>query len=258
MTDRFSASASEIFAGAIQDYGRGLIIGTQTYGKGTVQSAIELDKVINPSIKDMINAMTKKTSGTGAESRFGQLNLTVAKFYRISGSSTQHKGVLPDIKFPSVIPLDKYGEDTEESALPFDMIQKSNYTKVGDLGGVVPQLTKLHEQRMAGNVNFKYLQEDIDEYKKRQNETSVTLNEQELKQQRDTDEEKAFERNNLRRTALGLTPLKKGQTRPKNEDLDFLKLEAGQVLTDFINLEKTNRFTNLTQSPQPAQQQQPQ
>jgi carboxyl-terminal processing protease len=254
MTDRFSASASEIFAGAIQDYGRGLIIGTQTYGKGTVQSAIELDKVINPSLRDMITSMTKKGSGTGAESKFGQLNLTVAKFYRISGSSTQHKGVLPDISFPSVIPLDKYGEDTEPSALPFDMIAKSNYTKVGDLSGVIPQLTKTHEQRMANNANYKYLLEDIADYKKRQNETSVTLNEQQLKQQRDTDEQKAFERNNLRRAALGLTPLQKGQTRPKNEDLDFLKMEAGQILTDFIGLDKNARYTNLNAPAQQPQQ----
>ncbi len=255
MTDRFSASASEIFAGAIQDYGRGLIIGTQTYGKGTVQSAIELDKVINPSLRDMITSMTKKANGTGAESKFGQLNLTVAKFYRISGSSTQHKGVLPDISFPSVIPLDKYGEDTEPSALPFDMIAKSNYTKVGDLSGVIPQLTKSHEQRMASNANYKYLLEDIADYKKRQNETSVTLNEQQLKQQRDADEQKAFERNNLRRAALGLTPLQKGQTRPKNEDLDFLKMEAGQILTDFIGLDKSARYTNNLAAPAQQPQQ---
>jgi carboxyl-terminal processing protease len=247
LTDRFSASASEIFAGAIQDYGRGIVIGTQTYGKGTVQSAIELDKVINPSVKELINNLTKKSSGTGAESKFGQLNLTMAKFYRISGSSTQHKGVMPDISFPSVIPLDKYGEDTEPSALPFDMIQKSEYTKVADLSGVIPQLNRLHEQRMTANANYKYMLEDIADYKKRENETSVSLNEQQLKKQRDTDEQTAFERNNLRRAALGLAPLKKGQIRPKNEDLDFLKMEAGQILTDYINLEKTNRLTqNLT------------
>jgi carboxyl-terminal processing protease len=244
MTDRFSASASEIFAGAIQDYGRGLVIGSQTYGKGTVQSAIELDKVINPSIKDMLNSLSKKNSTTGAESKFGQLNLTVAKFYRISGSSTQHKGVSPDISFPSIIPLDKYGEDTEPSALPFDMIPKSTYTKAGDLSTAIPVLTKLHEQRMANSASYKYLLEDIADYKKRQNEKSITLNEQALKEQRDTDEKKTFERNNQRRAALGLPALKKGETRPKNEDLDFLKIEAGQIMTDLVNLEKTSKLTN--------------
>jgi carboxyl-terminal processing protease len=152
---------------------------------------------------------------------------------------------MPDISFPSIIPLDKYGEDTEPSALPFDMIAKSTYTKVGDLTPVIPALTKLHEQRMSTSANYKYMLEDLEEYKKRQSETSITLNEQELKQQRDKNEKTSFERNNLRRTALGLTPLKKGQARPKNEDLDFLKREAGQILTDYISLDKTNRLTNV-------------
>lgn len=252
MTDRFSASASEIFAGAIQDYGRGLIIGTQTYGKGTVQSAIDLDEVLNSSLGNMVNKLTgkKQQEGTGAESRYGQLNLTVAKFYRISGSSTQHKGVTPDIQFPSVIPLDKYGEDTEPSALPFDMIAKSNYTKVGDLSSVVPQLTKLHEQRMGSNASYKYLLEDIADFKKRENEKSITLNEKQLKAQRDADDQKNFERNNLRRAALGLTPLKKGQSAPKGEDLDFLKLEAGQIMTDYINIGKSNQYTGIMTQPQ--------
>jgi carboxyl-terminal processing protease len=252
LVDRFSASASEIFSGAIQDYGRGLIIGTQTYGKGTVQSAIELDRVISPSVRDMFSNLTggkvsgssSKTTATGSQTKFGQLNLTMAKFYRVSGSSTQHKGVMPDISFPSVIPLDKYGEDTEASALPFDMIQRSNYTKTGDLTGVVPQLTKLHEQRMASNVNYKYMLEDIAEIKKREDEKSITLNEQQLKQQRDADDARTLEHDNLRRAALGLSPLKKGQTRPKNEDLDFLKIEAGQILTDYISLGKPNNLTN--------------
>jgi carboxyl-terminal processing protease len=105
LVDRFSASASEIFSGAIQDYGRGLIIGTQTYGKGTVQNAIDLDKVINPAVKTLLAGLVKKGAGTpklgtGSQSTFGQLNLTIAKFYRISGSSTQHKGVMPDITVP--------------------------------------------------------------------------------------------------------------------------------------------------------------
>jgi carboxyl-terminal processing protease len=252
LVDRFSASASEIFSGAIQDYGRGIIIGSQTYGKGTVQNAIDLDKVINPSVKTLLAGLVKKGSGTpakvstGSESNFGQLNLTIAKFYRISGSSTQHKGVTPDVMFPSVIPLDKYGEDTEPSALPFDMINKSNFIKAGDFTAVLPKLNKLHEQRMAANPSYKYLQEDIDEYKKLDEQKSTTLNEAELKKQRDEDEQKAFERTNLKRVAVGLPALKKGETSKqadkligakKNSDLDFLKVEAGQVLTDYISLE---------------------
>ena len=247
LVDRFSASASEIFAGAMQDYGRALIIGTQTYGKGTVQNAIDLDRVIKPSVLSELmakmNGKNDKAVSTGSQSKLGQLNLTIAKFYRISGNSTQHKGVTPDVRFPSIIPLDKYGEDTEPSALPFDIIAKSDYTKVGDFTAVVPQLNKLHDQRMSNSNSYKYLMQDIAEFTKRENEKSVTLNEQQLKKERDIDEAKAFERENDKRIALGFKPLKKGETRPKNEDLDFLKIEAGQILTDYINLD--GKYTSV-------------
>jgi carboxyl-terminal processing protease len=247
LVDRFSASATEIFSGAIQDYGRGLILGTQTYGKGSVQNAIDLDRVIPPSMLERVAGLVNKdkkttVTTTGSQSVFGQLNLTIAKFYRVTGNSTQHKGVTPDIAFPSIIPLDKYGEDTELSAMPFDVIAKSTYTKVGDFSAVLPQLKKLHDQRMATSPNYKYMLEDIADIKKHEAEKSVTLNEQKLKEQRDADDKKAFEENNLRRVAMGLPALKKGQTKPRNEDLDFLKREAGQILTDYINLD--NKFTN--------------
>ena len=247
LVDRFSASASEIFAGAIQDYGRGLILGTQTYGKGSVQSAIDLDRVLGSPIRDKINQLAgggNKKVSTGSQSTYGQLNLTIAKFYRISGNSTQHKGVMPDIQFPSLIPLDKYGEDTEPSAMPFDVIQKSDFTKAGDFTSVLPQLTKLHDQRMATSESYKYMLEDIADFKKHETENSVTLNEAELKKQRDADEQKALERNNLRRVALGLPALKKGDKKPKNEDLDFVKREAGQIMTDYISL--GSKFTSIS------------
>jgi carboxyl-terminal processing protease len=247
VVDRFSASASEIFAGAMQDYGRALIIGTQTYGKGTVQNAIDLDKVIKPSALEKLT-QTGTASGkknivsTGSQTKYGQLNLTIAKFYRISGNSTQHKGVTPDIKFPSLIPMNKYGEDTEPSALPFDIIAKSDYTRVGDFSSVVPQLQKLHDQRMSTSDSYKYLEEDIADFKKHEAEKTVSLNEQTLKAERDADEQKTFDRDNQKRVALGLKPLVKGQSKPKHEDLDFLKIEAGQILTDYINL--GGKYTN--------------
>jgi carboxyl-terminal processing protease len=253
LVDRFSASASEIFSGAIQDYGRGLILGTQTYGKGSVQNAIDLDRILGSPLRDKINQLantvtpgakkgTMKVS-TGSQSTYGQLNLTIAKFYRISGSSTQHKGVMPDIQFPSLIPLDKYGEDTEPSAMPFDVIEKSDFTKAGDFTAVLPQIKKMHDQRMESSDSYKYMLEDIADFKKHENESSVTLNEADLKKQRDADEQKALERNNLRRVALGLPALKKGEKRPKDEDLDFVKREAGQIMTDYISL--GSKFTSV-------------
>jgi carboxyl-terminal processing protease len=249
LVDRFSASASEIFAGAIQDYGRGLILGTQTYGKGTVQSEIDLDKVITPSIAEKLGltAAGKKPVSTGSENNFGQLNLTVAKFYRISGNSTQHKGVLPDIQFPSLIPLDKYGEDTDPSALPFDIIAKSEYTKAGDFTAAIPQLAKLHEQRMATNAGAKALVQGLADYKKSENDKTVSLNEQQLKKQRDADEQKTLDRDNQLRVAMGYKALKKGETKPKKEDLDPFKIEAGQILIDYINLD-----TKVTKVATPA------
>jgi len=228
LVDRLSASASEIFAGAIQDYNRGIVIGTQTYGKGTVQNAIDLDRVMGSPVRSKLN------QSNGSQSTFGQLNLTIAKFYRISGNSTQHKGVIPDIEFPSLIPLDKYGEDNEPSALPFDIIDKTDYVKTAELSSVLPQLIKLHNDRMTASNSYKYLLEDIAELKEHDNEDSVTLNETALKKQRDADDEKLFERINLRRVAMGLPALKKGEKQTGNDDLDFLKLEAGQIMTDYI------------------------
>ncbi len=249
LVDRFSASASEIFTGALQDYGRAIVMGTQSYGKGSVQNEIEMDKVISPSLADKVAQLMGKntTVSGGSESQFGQLNLTIAKFYRITGNSTQRHGVTPDITFPSVIPLDKYGEDTEPSAMPFDVIAKSDYTKFGDLSQAIVQLRKLHEQRMATSKSYQYLLDDVAEFKKHEEEKSITLNEADLKKQRDTDEQKTFDRDNDKRIALGLPPLKKGQAKPRNEDLDFIKIEAGQIIADYTNI--NSKVTSVT-SPQ--------
>ena len=238
LVDRFSASASEIFAGAIQDYGRGIVLGTQTYGKGTVQTQIDLDKVVASSLGNRISAAAGSIVGKPAapEQDYGQLNLTIAKFYRISGGSTQHKGVIPDIKFPTAIPLDKYGEDTDPSALPFDVIAKSQYATVGDFNPVLPQLTKLHEDRMKNSVVFKNMLEDISEFRKNEASKTIILNLDKLKSEREKDEQKTFERDNALRIALGRPALKKGEAKPKKEDLDAIKFEAGQILVDYITI----------------------
>jgi len=253
MVDRLSASASEIFAGAIQDYGRGIIMGTQTYGKGTVQSSIDMNRVVNPSILQRIAALVdKKNSIAGATKettpQLGQINLTMAKFYRVTGSSTQHKGVMPDIEFPSLYPMDKIGEDTEPSALPWDEIQKSNFTAVANLNPIKTDLVRLHKERMAKSLDYKMLQEDISDMKKREGEVSVTLNEAKLKEERDAAEAKSLARVNELRSSRGLAKLKKGDKVTKEESFDFILDESLQVVGDLI--QKSNKSELVKAAPQ--------
>ena len=255
IVDRLSASASEIFAGAIQDYGRGIIMGTQTYGKGTVQNSIDMNKLfdqsflqkISAALKPKSTATTTNVAGVAGEKsatvvdkdgivQFGQVNLTMGKFYRINGSSTQHKGVIPDISFPSIYPLDKIGEDTEPSALPFDVVKPSNYVSVADLTTIKVSLLKLHQQRMASSVDYKILVEDIAEGKKRDGETTVTLNVAKLKAEREAMEKKALDRVNKLRASNGLTLLVKGEKVTKEGAFDFLQDESLKIMIDFMKL----------------------
>ena len=247
MVDRLSASASEIFSGAIQDYGRGIIVGTQTYGKGTVQSSIDLNKLVNPSILQRLAALVQKgpnssglavKSGKDATPQLGQINLTMAKFYRVNGSSTQHKGVMPDIVLPSFYPMDKIGEDTEPSALPWDEVQRSNFVAVADLTAIKPELVKLHNERMEKSLDYKGLIQDIEDMKKRDTETSVTLNENKLKAERDSLEAKTLEKINKLRASRGLPAVKKGDKIKKDETFDFVEDETMHVMADFIQLKK--------------------
>lgn len=240
LIDRFSASASEIFAGAIQDYGRGIVIGNQSFGKGTVQQGIDMSRVISTSDKLMLKSMQtvsnkgEKVTRTNAP-EFGQINLTMAKFYRVNGSSTQHKGVVPDIEFPTVFPKDKYGESSEPRALPWDTVQPSIFSPVANLKTVKEKLLVLHTERMKASSEFKDLQEDIAEFARREAETSITLNEAKLKKEREEQEAKSLARENKKREAKGLPPLKKGDPRPK-EDVDFIRDEGLQIMADFIQI----------------------
>ncbi len=227
MIDRFSASASEIFAGAIQDYGRGLVIGTQSFGKGTVQNAIDLDQVITNTSNKVV----------GKENTYGQINLTVAKFYRITGSSTQNKGVTPDINFPMVYPADKYGESAEKSALPWDEIKKSNYKPISNLSSAVNKLTDKHEKRMKSSKEYAYLLDDIKQFKDREIDKPVSLNEEKMKKERDDNDQKNLDRENERRIARGLAPLKKGEVKPKGEKpYDFMLDEGCNIVVDWLSL----------------------
>ena len=225
LIDRFSASASEIFAAAIQDYGRGIIIGTQSYGKGTVQNSIDLDQMMGEGASKVI----------GNTNKFGQINLTIAKFYRINGSSTQHKGVSPDIAFPMVFSADKYGESAEPAALPWDEIKRSNYKTLANIAPIKRVLIEKHDKRMKGSKDFEHLLADIKELKIRDAETTATLNEGLAKKERDEKEAESLARDNEKRLARGLAPIKKGDPKPKAEKaFDFMLEESCLIVSDFV------------------------
>ena len=222
MVNRFSASASEIFAGAIQDYGRGMIIGENTFGKGTVQNLIDLKRYI-PSAQDAL----------------GQLKLTIAKYYRVTGSSTQHKGVVPDIEFPSAMPADKYGESSYESALPWDMIRTSKFKKYSDLSKFIPQLILRHESRIASDPEFQYLLEDIEEMKQIRLRKSYTLNEAKRKSEREEREgrKKTREEERAKLSKLKVKGEEEVDLGSEAELLEDIRLqETGHILADFILL----------------------
>jgi carboxyl-terminal processing protease len=171
LINRSSASASEIFAAAIQDYGRGLIMGETSFGKGTVQSMLNLDRVAKNS-----------------KPQFGELKMTVAQFFRINGGTTQLRGVKPDILFPAVSDAENFGESSFDNALPWAQIKAADYSPAGDLKGVLTVLLALHEARVKNDKDFQYLQEDIAEFKLQRKKNLVSLNEAERRKERDAQE----------------------------------------------------------------------
>jgi len=237
--NRFSASASEIFAAAIQDYGRGVILGSQSYGKGTVQSAIDMSRVISPTDRLLLKAQADGDDGLPAGApQFGQINITLAKFYRITGSSTQHKGVEPDIVFPSLYSAEKYGESSEPSALPWDQIKATDFAPVADLKPIITQLSKMHQARMDSSQAYKFLLEDIDTMQKQESETSVTLQEDKLKKEREDSRLKSKSRKDALQQ-MNMTTSLGGVIAPDvNEGLDFIQEESLSIMADYVALEK--------------------
>ncbi len=221
LVNRLSASASEIFSAAIKDYGRGLIIGQQTYGKGTVQNLIDLNRLMPNS-----------------SHKLGQVKLTIAKFYRINGESTQHLGVTPDIKLPSVIDPKVYGESVETSSLPWDQINTTAYTPFGSLKKYIPELIKMHDERIANkDPEWNRYVDQVKEFKEEQDQKTVSLNLAERKKEKDELEQKEFEQENERRKEMGLKLLKKGEVPPAEESKEDPELdEAGHILADYISL----------------------
>lgn len=191
LINRGSASASEIFAGAIQDYGRGLVIGETTFGKGTVQNLVDLDRW-----------------PANESPRFGQVKLTIAQFFRVSGSSTQNKGVVPDVSFPASVDATKFGESTYDNALPWTRIAELPHTRYGNFAPLLPKLASRHEARMAGNREFQWWVEDVEQFREESEKTSISLNEVERRSERDRNEARRQERQKTRaELGLALDPL---------------------------------------------------
>jgi carboxyl-terminal processing protease len=171
LINRGSASASEIFAAALQDYGRAPIIGEPSFGKGTVQTLINLDEVAKND-----------------KPKFGDLKMTVAQFFRINGGTTQLKGVTPDIRFPSITDPESYGESSYDNALPWIQIDAATFKPAGNLKTVVPALQSRHQARIGKDKEFQLLLEDVAEIRRLRETKLISLNEAERRKEKDTQE----------------------------------------------------------------------
>jgi carboxyl-terminal processing protease len=218
MVDRYSASASEIFAAAMQDYNRAIIIGEQTFGKGTVQQHRGLSRIY-----DLGN-------------KLGAVQFTIAKFYRISGGSTQHKGVLPDILYPSPVDPAEWGESKAENALPYDSIQKANYSQLGSYNGTIDVLTAKHNARVMKDPEFAYIFSDIEEYNKNKDKDYISLVESERLKTKKESEDKQLLRTNERLERMGLEKvLSLEDDLPESlEEIDPFLLEAANITFDMV------------------------
>ena len=208
LVNRFSASASEIFAAALQDYDRALIVGEKTYGKGTVQQLTDLNNFVQIDGK-----------------KLGQLKLTIAKFYRISGGSTQFNGVDPDIEFPSLYSDKEFGEGASEFALPYDEIKPQYYSKQGNAKGNLAQIKLNHELRMKNSSAYQFLLEDIQNIKESRDKKYLTLNEERYKADQAIGNQKKKDRED-----------QKAKLKEKNkEELNLILDEAVEILIENLS-----------------------
>jgi carboxyl-terminal processing protease len=186
LVNRSSASASEIFAAAIQDYGRGLIIGEPTFGKGTVQNLINLDRW---------------PTKTGPQ--FGQVKLTIAQFFRVDGGTTQHAGVVPEVQFPVSVDASEFGESTYDNALPASRIAVAPHANLGNFSPIVPRLVALHDARVAKDKEYSWLAQDVARFRAERAKKTISLNEAERRAERDKAEARRLQRESERK-AMGL------------------------------------------------------
>jgi len=219
LVNRLSASASEIFAGAIQDYERGIIIGSQTFGKGTVQTLVPLAR--------------------------GQLKITAAKFYRVSGQSTQHQGILPDIEFPEIYDTERIGESSLDDAMPWDKIAPAVYPHANQIQPLLAQLQDKHERRILDDPDFAYLRVLVAKNTEHSRKTHISLNEAEREAEKAAEDKWRLDLENTLRTAKGEEPVESlealDELRAAVDDDDdpaddALMVETGNILLDFIGL----------------------
>lgn len=227
LVDRFSASASEIFAAAMQDYGRALIVGEPTFGKGTVQQYRSLNRIYDQMLRPDWPAL-------------GSVQYTIQKFYRINGGSTQRKGVTPDLLMPTASEETETGEKYEDNALPWDSINAASYVKSGDLKPFEPQLLKLHSDRIAKDPEFQYIIKDIARFNVlKAQRNAVSLNYAQRLKENDEDDATRLARLNDRYKREGKPPLKKLDDLPKDyKEPDPYLDETAHIALDLANMEK--------------------
>ncbi len=220
LVDRFSASASEIFAAAIQDYARGVIIGQQTFGKGTVQNLYSLDQYIKPE----------------GDRGYGQLTMTIGKYYRVTGESTQHRGVDPDIALPSSIDAERYGESVRETALPWDTVDTTRFRRGAPLADTIHSLTVSHYERAKDDPNYQYLVDGIREIEEARSKITLSLNINERRAEREEERARSLARENERRAALGLEPIASLEDLEEDDQPDILLDQAAGIVSDLAQL----------------------
>ncbi len=220
LVNRYSASASEIFAAAIQDYARGVIIGQQTFGKGTVQNLYSLDQYV------------RRPEDEG----LGQLTLTIGKYYRVTGESTQHRGVSPDIELPSHINANLVGESVRETALPWDTIRTARFRAGAPLDQTIESLTSGHIERSKTDPDFRYLLNGIEDVEEARSRKTVSLSIEKRKNEREEDRQRRLDRENERREALGLVPLETMEELEDAEVPDVHLDQAADIITDLAVL----------------------
>ena len=222
LIDRTSASASEIFAGVIQDYHRGLIIGQTSFGKGTVQSVIPLDRW-----------SSKPTEG--------QLTVTIGKFYRVTGESTQLRGVTPELELPSPISTEEVGESALDHALPWDRIAPAPFRALPPEGSLVQTLSTEENDRATHDADYQWLLASLANLNTARQEKTLSLNLKTRQQERKEQDQARLTQENARRSADGLQPVKSVEDINLSEEPDVILAQAVDIMADGVAAKATNQ-----------------